>query len=104
MFFKRIEGSCELSQNNVKNETSILVKDFALLWKYYFFKRWFIPETERPFYLNFVVRVRGAKKEKKKKIERRVKKDKKEQDGLLLCYSFCERKPRVLAIVVTGLC
>lgn len=46
MFFKRIEGSCELSQNNVKNETSILVKDFALLWKYYFFKRWFTPETK----------------------------------------------------------
>lgn len=71
MFFKRIEGSCELSQNNVKNETSILVKDFALLWKYYFFKRWFTPETERPFYLNFVVRVRGAKKEKKKKKDRK---------------------------------
>lgn len=58
----------------MKNEKSILVKDTALLQKYYFFKGWFTPETERPFYLNFIVRVRGDRKKKKKK---RKKKDKK---------------------------
>lgn len=81
---------------------SILLKELLYFESIIFLKGCFTPKTERSFYLNFIVRARGDRnKKKKEKIERRVKKEK---SSRMDCYSFCERKPRVTALVVTGLC